>query len=113
MFRRAVLELHPRGLRDADIEAITMMCWSAYMHQEARANVTRLGVVVKGPNDKPVVNPMIKVARDEAATYLRLADAFGLTLQARVRMGLMQLAGQSLLAALNDDLDRPSIEIHL
>lgn len=110
LFRRAVAELSTRGLREVDGEAIAMMCWSAYIHADARANIARTGTLVKGPRG-PMVNPLIKIARDEAANYMRLADAFGLTLASRLRLGLMQLAGESLLAALNDDLDTPDVSI--
>lgn len=107
MFRRIVAELHPRGLREADIDAIAMLAHSAWLHQEARAKIAESGLLVKGPRG-PIVNPLIKVARDEAATYLRLSDSFGLTISSRLRLGLMQLAGESMLASLNKELDSPS-----
>jgi P27 family predicted phage terminase small subunit len=112
MFRRVVAELGPRGLREADVEAVAMMCHSAYVHFEARRKITETGVLVKGPRG-PMVNPMIKVARDEANIYLRLANEFGLTLAARLRLGLMQLAGESVLASLNKDLDGPSVKVSI
>lgn len=104
MFTRIVTELTPRGLRDADLEAVAMMCHSAWLHIEARKKLAQTGVLIKGPRG-PMINPLIKVARDEAATYLRLADAFGLTLASRLRLGLMQLTGESILQSLNNDLD--------
>lgn len=106
MYRRIVSELAPRGLRDADHDALLMMCHSAHIHAAARRVIAEKGVVVAGPKG-PMVNPMIKVARDEAATYLRLANEYGLTLAARLRLGLMQLAGESILASLSRDLDDP------
>lgn len=105
MFRRVVAELTPRGLREADLEAISMMCYSACLHQEARRKLAETGILVKGPRG-PMVNPLVKVARDEAAIYLRLANEFGLTLAARLRLGLIQLAGESILTSLNNDLDQ-------
>lgn len=104
MFDRIVAELAPRGLRDADLEAVAMMVHSAAIHHEARRKLAETGVLVKGPRG-PMVNPLIKVARDEAATYLRLANEFGLTLASRLRLGLMQLAGESIIGAMNRDLD--------
>lgn len=104
MFRRVVAELAPRGLRDADLESIAMMCYSAQIHREAREQIAATGLLVKGPRG-PMVNPLVKVARDEAATYLRLANEFGLTLASRLRLGLMQLAGESILSSLNRELD--------
>lgn len=110
MYRRVVAELQPRGLREADLESISMLCHSAWLHGEARKKLAETGVLVKGPRG-PMVNPLVKVARDEAATYLRLADAFGLTLASRLRLGLLQLTGESILSALNKDLDRPAVEV--
>lgn len=105
MYERVVRELEPRGLREADLDALTMMVHSAYVHRQAREFVARNGVMVL-VNGRPVVNPAIKVARDEAAMYLRIAQEYGLTLAARLRLGLMQLAGESMLSSMNRDLDR-------
>lgn len=110
MYRRVVAELYPRGLREADLEAISMLCYSAYLHKEAREAIAKHGVLVKGPRG-PMLNPLVKVARDEANTYLRLANEFGLTLAARLRLGLMQLAGESVLASLNKELDAPTVQV--
>lgn len=104
LFRRIVAELHPRGLREADLDAVAMLAHSAAIHSEARQRIAETGLLVKGPKG-PIVNPLIKVARDEAATYLRLSDSFGLTISSRLRLGLMQLAGESMLAGLNRELD--------
>lgn len=112
MFRRVVADLMPRGLREADLEAISMMCYSAHIHYEARRQIAATGVLVKGLRG-PMVNPLIKVARDEANTYLRLANEFGLTLAARLRLGLMQLAGESMLEAMSKDLDKPDITVQV
>lgn len=106
MYVRIVAELMPRGLREADLESVAMLCHSAWLHREARAKIAATGVLVQGPRGVPMVNPLIKVARDEANTYLRLANEFGLTLAARLRLGLMQLAGESILESMNRDLDR-------
>lgn len=105
MYRSIVAELIPRGLREADLESVAMMCHSAWLHREARLKIAQTGILVKGPRGVPMVNPLIKVARDEANTYLRLANEFGLTLAARLRLGLMQLAGESILESMNRDLD--------
>jgi len=104
IYARVVAELAPQGLRETDAEAIGMLAQSAWVHAEARRELARTGVLVKGPRG-PMVNPLVKVIRDEAATYLRLADAYGLTLASRLRLGLLQLAGQSMLDAMNADLD--------
>jgi len=102
MFLRAVGELAGR-LADTDFEALRMMAWSVYRHQQAQEYVERDGMVVDTPFG-PRVNPMLKVARDEAQLYLKIADQYALTFVARLRAGLLQLAGQSLMKDLHSGI---------
>lgn len=104
LWRTAVAELHPRGLKPADLEVIRQMCNSAQRAREAAKYIESNGMLVQTPFGF-AVNPMLKVEKDATATYLRLADAMGLTLAARMRLGLMQVMGESLLSSLNRDLD--------
>lgn len=101
----AIAELYPRGLRDADLEAVRMLVMAAYRHKQASDFVNQYGLMIEGKDGVPIPNPMLKIEKDTAATYLRLAEAFGLSLSARLRLGLMQLAGESILTSLNKDLD--------
>jgi len=101
-----IAELWPRGLRPADLEGVRMLVLAAYRNRQAEAVVSEHGILVMGTRGNPIPNPALKIAKDTRADYLRLADAFGLTLAARLRLGLMQLAGESLLQSLNTDLDR-------
>ena len=48
---------------------------------------------------------LLKIEKDATATYLRLAEQYGLTLASRMRLGLMTLVGESMLGALNRDLN--------
>jgi P27 family predicted phage terminase small subunit len=112
MFERIVEELAPRGLRPVDLEALEMMCHSAYAHRKAREFVAQHGVMVQ-VNGRIMPNPALKVARDEASAYTRIAQEYGLTLAARLRLGLMQLAGESMLASLSNDLDRPDVVVQV
>jgi phage terminase small subunit len=102
VFLRSIDELSDR-LRDTDLEALRMMSWSIYRHQQAQAIVERDGMMVTTPFG-PVVNPMLKVAREEAKLYLKIADEYALTFVARLRAGLMQLAGQSLMRDLHSGI---------
>lgn len=107
VWKRVVEELDARGLKETDLEAVTMLAHAAWTHSETRKQIAKTGVLVKDARSgRPIVNPLLKVARDEANTYLRLANEFGLTPAARLRLGLMTLAGQSLAQTLSDDLDR-------
>lgn len=105
IYQMVATELEGRGLRPSDLSAVRMLAITADRYNAVVAEVERTGLVILG-NRGPTVNPLIKVERDLAATYLRLADALGVTPTARVRLGLMTLAGQSLVAQLNDDLTR-------
>ena len=102
MFLRATAELAGR-LNDTDFEALRMMAWSVYRHQQAQEHVEREGMVVETPFG-PKVNPMLKVARDEAQLYLKIADQYALTFVARLRAGLLQLAGQILMKDLHSGI---------
>jgi P27 family predicted phage terminase small subunit len=104
VWEQAVAELEPMGLRPADLEAIRLMCVAACRARQAAASIDQYGLLVKGERG-PMVNPMARLERDATMTYLRLAEQFGLTLASRMRLGLMVLAGESLVAELNRDLD--------
>lgn len=96
LWHRACKELAGQGLREADLPLVEMMVTAAYRHRQAQAIVAELGLLVKGRSG-PVANPMLKVEKETAATYLRLAETLGLSPAARARLGLMHIAGQSLL----------------
>jgi phage terminase small subunit len=102
IFMRAVTELADR-VNDTDLEALRMMAWSLYRHQQAQEHIEEYGIVVETPFG-PKLNPMLKLARDEGAFYLRIADQYALTFVARLRAGLMQLAGQSLMKDLHSGI---------
>lgn len=104
VWEQAVAELEPKGLRPADLEAVRLMCVAACRARQAAAELDKYGLLVKGERG-PMVNPMARLERDATMTYLRLAEQFGLTLASRMRLGLMVLAGESLVAELNRDLD--------
>ena len=106
MWNTVMGELAPRGIKEADLEAVRVMVIAAHRNRQAAAAVDQFGLVVEGPRG-PMVNPAVKVEKDTAATFIRYAEAFGLTLAARLRLGLMQLAGESILAAMSKDLDTP------
>ncbi len=103
MLGRAIAEVGDR-CKEADLEALRIMALAAFRHQQAQAHVDAHGMILDTPFG-PKVNPMLKVGRDEAALYLKIAEQYGLTLSARLRLGLTELVGQSLLANLNKLLD--------
>lgn len=105
-----VAELWPRGLRAIDLEAVRMLASQAALAYEASVGAegwVARGLVIENSRGTPVINPIVRVERDAANLYLRFAERFGLDIASRMRLGLLQLAGQSLADALTDDLERP------
>lgn len=91
-------------MRETYLPAITAYCEAWWIHEEATANIHQFGVLVKGPSG-PTANPLIRVQKEAAATMLRYADVLGLTPAGRIRLGLMEITGMSLLSSLNASLD--------
>ena len=92
-------------MRDSFQPALTAYCNAVYIHAQAVANIQQFGVLVKGPQGTPIPNPLLKIQKDAAATMLRFAETLGLTPAARIRVGLMEVTGMSLLAGINAALD--------
>lgn len=92
------------NLRASYLPQVEAYCLAVYTHAQAAAGVAKLGVLVKS-GDKTIINPAIRVQKDAAATMLRYAESLGLTPAARIRLGLMEITGMSLLSTLNASLD--------
>lgn len=104
VWRAAVSDLGGAShMRDSFTPALYAYCQAVYIHAQASANIAQFGVLVKGPHG-PIANPLLKVQKDAAATMLRMAETLGLTPAARIRVGLMEVTGMSLLAGINQAL---------
>jgi P27 family predicted phage terminase small subunit len=105
VWRVAVAEMGGnRHLREVDLVQLKVWCEAVYVHAVASANIHRYGVLVKGAAGVPVANPMLKVQKDAAATIRQLSDVLGLSPLSRVHLGLMEIAGQSLVFDLRERL---------
>ena len=91
-------------LRPAYLPQIIAYCQAVYLHTAASAHIAQHGLMVRGPNG-PLTNPMVRTQKDAAATMLRYAEQLGLTPAARIRLAVVEVAGASLLASLNQRLD--------
>lgn len=91
-------------MRESFIPALQAYCNAVYVHDQASRSIHEVGLLVAGPHGA-VQNPMLRVQKDAAATMLRYAETLGLTPAARIRVGLMEVTGMSLLAGLNQTLD--------
>ena len=92
------------NLRESYLPQVEAYCLAVYTHAQAAEGIAKLGVLVKS-GGKTIINPAIKVQKDAAATMLRYAETLGLTPAARIRLGLMEITGMSLLSTLNASID--------
>ncbi|MEI6724617.1 MAG: P27 family phage terminase small subunit [Actinomycetes bacterium] len=94
----------PTAYRDVDMALVRALVEAIWLHRDSSRIIHEFGVLVAGANG-PQKNPAINAQKDAAAQILRLSDALGLNPGARVRLGVMELAGLSILASLNSQLD--------
>jgi hypothetical protein len=99
LWQEILTEVARSELRRADLPLLESLLIAAYRRTQATLLVAQLGVLVRGPGG-PVLNPALKEERNQALLYDRLAQRVGLSLESRVRLRLMELAGSSLLSAL-------------
>lgn len=102
LFLRAVEEVGDK-LTDFDLHLLYEMADHFWNAEQARADVRENGLKVSTEwGDRP--NPMLKVSRDESAAAMRIAERYALTFADRLRAGIMQLAGQTMLAQLHTEM---------
>ena len=106
VWRSAVEDLGGANhMRASYIPTLSAYCNAVYIHAQAAANIQQYGLLVKGSGGAPVTNPLVRVQKEAAATMLRYAETLGLTPSARVRVGLMEVTGMSLLQGINVALE--------
>lgn len=93
-----------RHLKPIDLEHLEVWCWAKYAFDDAAANVKKYGTLVTGQNG-PMRNPSLQTMKDSAATMRQYSDMLGLNPGARIRLGLMEITGMSMLSTLNTSLD--------
>lgn len=94
-------------LVQADLPLVEMLVMAAHRHRQARAIIGKIDLLVNGERG-PMLNPLLRIEKEAAATYLRLAETLGLSPAARARLGLMHIAGQSLLVDIAERVNRAS-----
>lgn len=101
-FKRSIEAMGDR-VQDHDLEALQMMAWARHRARKAQQDVEKRGMTIETEWGEKL-NPMMKVARDETSLYLKIAEKYGLTFDARLRAGIMQLAGQSMLQQMHNSM---------
>jgi len=102
-------DLIKRGLVQADLPLVEMLVKAAVRSRQAGEQIAREGLSItrtSKTDEYTTLNPLLKLEKDSAATYLRLAETLGLSPAARVRLGLMQVAGQSMLLTIAERVAR-------
>jgi len=79
------------------------------VHLEASAKVREFGVLVAGPSG-PIPNPMIRVQDNAARTIRLLSENLGLNPIARIRAGIMEVAGASMVLDIRERLVREIVK---
>jgi P27 family predicted phage terminase small subunit len=92
-------------MRKSFVPALKAYCEAVYLHEMASVELHTNGLWTVGASGAPVANPMVRVQKDAAAMMLRYADSLGLTPAGRIRIGLMQVVGASVLGSINAALD--------
>jgi P27 family predicted phage terminase small subunit len=94
-----------RQLRASDLVLLRAYVEAVFVHAEASAKVHEFGVLVASPRG-PVPNPMIRVQDNAARTIRLLSENLGLNPMARIRAGIMEIAGASMVLELRQNLVR-------
>ena len=104
--RRLGGPLHP-----ADVFALEAMVDQFDTMREAARYRRQYGILVevrKAREDQPAVYepaPWVRMERDAALAFLRFAEQLGLTRLARTRLGVLNVAGATMMEALLRDLE--------
>jgi len=117
LWRVILEEVARHELRAADLPAVEALVVAKVRHTEAGMYVKKHGLMIYEPpvfdedgnvvseGVGPTKNPMLKVEREQALVYDRLAQRLGLSPEARIRLDLLQVSGASLLRTLRKNLD--------
>lgn len=73
LLHKSIIKRFNRKLTEVEEKTIDMLCWSAYLHQTATKTILDTGILVKSPRGA-IIHPLVKVAKDEAETFMRLSN---------------------------------------
>jgi P27 family predicted phage terminase small subunit len=92
-----------RHLRETDLILLKVYCEAIALHEETSTQIHRLGVLVSGTQG-PMVNPLIRVRERAAQTMRQYSEILGLNPSARIRAGLQEAVGASMVLGIRDRL---------
>jgi phage terminase small subunit len=101
-------------LRVGDLPGLESICVAAYRKGQAGRDIKRNGIWIDQvlfvdesgvALTKRIKNPMLKEERDQAMLLDRLSQRFGFSPESRVRLKLMELAGDAIGVSLSRELE--------
>lgn len=102
LFLRSVEELGDK-IRDFDLQLLQEMALHFHNAEQAQADVRERGLFEETMyGRKP--NPALKIGRDELNAAMKIADQYALTFVSRLRAGILQLAGQSMMQQIHTEM---------
>jgi P27 family predicted phage terminase small subunit len=87
-------------LTDLDVDLVAAYCFAVSDWKRARAEIDRLGPVVKSPSGYPIQSPHVSLARHALKEMTRLGAEIGWSARARDRMGYSEAKVKEALDAL-------------
>lgn len=104
VWRMAVAQMHSTGtLREFGTVHVRFFCDQFVTYLEAQAHIDQYGTLVDSDRG-PVPNPEIRTRDNALDRMLKLSDRLGLDPLSMLKLGIIQVAGQSMLAGLHHDL---------
>jgi len=73
-------------LTELDKMALAGLVTSYVRWMEAQEGLAKTGLLIKGRDNVPVLNPLLRISRDAQVEYTRLLGEFGLTPSSRSRL---------------------------
>lgn len=97
-------------LDHVDRPALEMLATQYARWRQASRVVNEMGHFARGSTGQLVEHPSLKIEREASAMFMRLAEQFGLSPVARVRLGTAELQRRNLAAELAAQLGPPKLE---
>ena len=104
LYDEIVAALSTRGLTDYDLRMIEEFCSQIAIAELARRDVFQTGCTVPTLDGGCKANPSVKIQRDASTQALRIASEYGLTLAARLRLGVIASTGMTMVDALRAEV---------
>lgn len=73
----SIVKRFNKDLTEIEERTLQMLCWSAYVHQDAVKTIAETGLLVKSPRGA-IIHPLVRIAKEEADTFIKLSNQLNL-----------------------------------